>query len=205
MFGLVQGVSHAGWNALPGWRYLSAEKGASGWVIKAACSQELEHCPKCQSAASAGSLVRDGRIWVSYLDLPIEGVRARVKAHVQRYRCRACGKGVMQHLVGMEPGRRMTARLAAALVEAGIQAPMTHVARNFGCDEKTVRRLLECSARRAGVLSAVVPQGVVRHVLSDGSPRVRSRDLREVLSRAEALGGRAARRPSSDHRSQPCS
>lgn len=95
-------------------------------------------CPKC---GTIGHLYRHGTKLTNYLDIPLRGAPARLRAKVQRYRCRSCEETFLQPLGGVLDDRRMTKRCAAFIQANCLRDTFTRIAEDVGCDDKTIRTL----------------------------------------------------------------
>jgi transposase len=129
-------------------------------VFTAECSEAPEACKHC---GVIGRLYRHGPLTVEYKDAPAFGHRVVIKAIVQRYRCRECGKTMMQPLPGIDSRRSMTERLIRYIEEQSIYQTAASLERILGVDEKTIREIGDAyliRAMKAHVVEAPLVLGV---------------------------------------------
>lgn len=118
---------------LEGWSF-SARIQEAGWdVLEAAYRPEPEACPKC---GTIGHFYLHGTKQTTYLDIPIRGNPARLRARVQRYRCRSCNETFLQPLGGIREDRRMTQRCADYIQARCLIDTFFRIAEDVGCDDK---------------------------------------------------------------------
>lgn len=123
---------------LDGWTLLARTQ-EYGWdVLDAEYRPQPTACPKC---GTIGHLYRHGTKPTTYLDIPLRGAPARLRAKVQRYRCRSCEETFLQPLGGIRDDRRMTERCAAFIQANCLRDTFVRIAEDVGCDDKTVRSL----------------------------------------------------------------
>jgi len=123
---------------LEGWTLLQRTQ-EDGWdVLEGEYRPQPEACPKC---GTIGHLYRHGTKPTTYLDIPIRGAPARLKAKVQRYQCRSCKETFLQPLGGIRDDRRMTLRCANYIQARCLMDTFVRIAEDVGCDDKTVRNL----------------------------------------------------------------
>lgn len=123
---------------LDGWTVLNRHREDGVDVLEAAYGPQPTACPKC---GTIGQLYRHGTKDTTYADIPMRGAPARLRAKVQRFRCRSCGETFLQPLGGILEGRRMTERCATYIKAHALRDTFTRIAENVGCDDKTVRTL----------------------------------------------------------------
>lgn len=121
-----------------------------GWTVIAKTTEEgcdvldAEYRPQpaaCLKCGVVGELYRHGTKPVTYLDSPIRGNPAKLRAKVQRYRCTACQETFLQPLGGISAERRMTERCATFIQSMCLRDTFVRIAEHLGCDDKTVRNL----------------------------------------------------------------
>lgn len=123
---------------LEGWTLLSRTQ-EDGWdILDAEYRPQPAACPKC---GTIGHLYRHGTKLTTYLDIPIRGAPARLRAKVQRFKCRSCSETFLQPLGGIREDRRMTARCAAFIQANCLRDTFVRIAEDVGCDDKTIRNL----------------------------------------------------------------
>jgi transposase len=123
---------------LDGWTLLTRTQ-EDGWdVLEAEYRPQPDTCPKC---GTVDDLYRHGTKPTTYLDIPIRGAPARLKAKVQRFQCRSCKGTFLQPLGGIRDDRRMTLRCANYIQARCLMDTFVRIAEDVGCDDKTVRNL----------------------------------------------------------------
>lgn len=176
---------------LPGWAILGKTLEDDCDVLEAEFTAQPEACQKC---GTIGQLYRHGTKPATYLDSPIRGRPARLRAKVQRYRCRACNETFLQPLGGIVDDRRMTERCANFIQARCLRDTFVRIAEDVGCDDKTVRNLAgEYIAKLEAQHSPVMPEwlgidetqidGKMRCVVTD----VGGRRLIEMLADRDKL------------------
>jgi len=121
-----------------------------GWAVLSKTTED--HCDildaeyrlqptACQKCGTIGQLYRHGTKPVTYMDSPMRGTPARLRAKVQRYRCRSCNETFLQPLGGIQAERRMTERCATYIQSLCLRDTFVRIADDVGCDDKTVRNL----------------------------------------------------------------
>lgn len=124
---------------LEGWRVLGRAEENGEDVLEAEYPYSTpKACLKC---ATLGTVYRHGTKVTTYVDIPIRGKPAKLRATVQRYRCTSCRETFLQPLGGILEGRRMTERCATYIQARSLQDTFTRIAKDVGCDDKTVRTL----------------------------------------------------------------
>lgn len=160
---------------LPGWAVIAKTTEDGTDILDAEYREQPAACQKC---GAIGELYRHGTKPVTYLDSPMRGSPARLRAKVQRYRCRACGETFLQPLGGIQAERRMTERCATYIQSLCLRDTFVRIAEDVGCDDKTVRNLAaEYIARLEAAYSPSLPawlgidetqiDGEMRLVLTD--------------------------------------
>jgi hypothetical protein len=111
-------------------------------VLEAEYPQPMPTClPEVRHPQPIGHLYRHGTKATTYVDIPMRGKPAKLRAKVQRYRCTSCKETFLQPLGGILEGRRMTERCATYIKAHSLRDTFTRIAENVGCDDKTVRTL----------------------------------------------------------------
>lgn len=123
---------------LPDWAVITKTTEDGVDILDAEYQKQPTACQKC---GAMGELYRHGTKPVTYLDSPMRGSPARLRAKVQRYRCRACGETFLQPLGGIQAERRMTERCAHYIQSLCLRDTFVRIAEDVGCDDKTVRNL----------------------------------------------------------------
>ena len=109
-------------------------------VLHAAYRPQPDTCPKC---GVIGHLYKHGTKDATFWDAPHHGFPAKLKATVQRYRCRSCTETFLQPLGGIAEDRRMTTRGVAYVYGRCLSWTFTQVAEELGCTEFTVRSIAQ--------------------------------------------------------------
>jgi transposase len=161
---------------LPGWEVIAKTTEDGTDVLAARYLPQPEACLKC---GTIGELYRHGTKVVEYLDSPMRGSPARLRATVQRFRCRSCSETFLQPLGGIQPERRMTERCANFIQARCLRDTFTRLAEDVGCDDKTVRNLAsEYIERLQGAYKPVLPQYLgIDETTIDGKLRLVLTDL----------------------------
>lgn len=161
---------------LPGWEVIAKTTEDGTDVLAARYLPQPEACLKC---GTIGELYRHGTKVVEYLDSPMRGSPARLRATVQRFRCRSCSETFLQPLGGIQPERRMTERCASFIQARCLRDTFTRLAEDVGCDDKTVRNLAaEYIERLQGAYKPVLPEYLgIDETTIDGSLRLVLTDI----------------------------
>ena len=95
---------------LKGWTVLGRTEEDGADVLEAEYPLPMPTaCPKC---GTLDCIYRHGTKATTYVDIPMRGKPAKLRAKVQRYRCTSCKETFLQPLGGILEGRRMTERCA---------------------------------------------------------------------------------------------
>lgn len=89
---------------LPGWTLIRRTIDGHEYELEAEYTVQPTACQKC---GVVGRLYRHGTKETVYRDSPIRGHATRIRARVQRYRCRDCGETFLQPLAGIQEARRI--------------------------------------------------------------------------------------------------
>ena len=130
---------------LDGWTVEALNRNEDETVAVATYDTDTRDCPKC---GAVDRLYKHGTKVVNYRDIPTMGKPLTIRAEVNRYKCRECGKTSMQHLPAMDATRRMTSRLVDYIVDQSILQTYSAVARHVDIDDKTVWNICEEQVRR---------------------------------------------------------
>jgi transposase-like protein len=126
---------------LPGWKVLSISSEQSGHAIEAQYQKTPEICPKC--SATPPRLYRHGLTPANYWDRPHWGGPIRLKAYLQRYRCRDCNCTFVSESPDIEENRRMTKRCVKYIIEHSLICTPDQISRRIGCEVTTIRRVID--------------------------------------------------------------
>lgn len=126
---------------LRNWRVLEASEPATFADAKVFTAECLDAPEACKHCGCVGRLYRHGVMTLDYKHLPAYRRRVIIRAKVARYRCRECGKTMMQPLTDMDPARGMTKDLVEWIGYASIDNTYASIARELDVDEKTVRNI----------------------------------------------------------------
>lgn len=124
---------------LEGWTVLDKTTDEDGFDVLDA--EYRPHPTACQKCGSIGNLYRHGTKLATYMDAPNRGNPSKLRAKVQRYKCRDCGETFLQPLGGIQTERRMTERCAAYIRSMCLRDTFVRVAEHVGCDSWTIRSL----------------------------------------------------------------
>jgi len=123
---------------LPGWTVTDKRLDNDDYIIEAKFE---DHPSSCQKCGVSGALYRHGPKCVIYRDSPIRGRSVRLKAHLQRYKCRACNETFLQPVRGIDTDRRMTTRCIQYIEDQCLHDTFVRLSEHLGCDEKTIRNI----------------------------------------------------------------
>lgn len=126
---------------LPDWKVLSISSAQSGHTIEAKYQKAPVTCPRCQSQPAR--LYRHGSTPAIYWDRPHWGQPIRLKANLQRYRCRDCTSTFVYESPDIEENRRMTRRCVKYIIEHSLVCTPDQIARRVGCEVTTIRRVIQ--------------------------------------------------------------
>lgn len=126
---------------LPNWAVLSVEQGDE-LIIDAEYKIQPDCCLKCGSE----SFYKHGPKPVVYRDIPVRAKPTVINAVLKRYRCKHCGCTFIQQTEGIHPEMRMTERCYDYIKEQSLDDTFTRIAKNIGCDDKTVRSIAQAYA-----------------------------------------------------------
>ncbi|MDE1919000.1 MAG: transposase family protein [Sphingomonadales bacterium] len=118
---------------LPGWTLIARHLDGHEYELEAEYTVQPTACQKC---GVVGRLYRHGTKETVYRDSPIRGHATRIRARVQRYRCRECGETFLQPLAGIQEARRMTERCAEYIKEQCLLDTFVRIALDVGCDDR---------------------------------------------------------------------
>jgi transposase len=138
---------------LPGWALIARHLDGHEYELEAEYTVQPTACQKC---GVLDRLYRHGTKETVYRDSPIRGHATRIRARVQRYRCRECGETFLQPLAGIQEARRMTERCAEYIKEQCLLDTFVRIALDVGCDDRTVRNL--AGEHIAGMDAAYAPE-----------------------------------------------
>jgi transposase len=122
---------------LPNWTVTDV-KVDERYDIEARYDVVADACPKC---GVVGRFVSHGPKVTKYVDTPVDGKKTVIHVAVKRFKCRACGETFLQGLPDMAQDKRMTSRCYNLIAVQSLIRPTTHIARDFGVDEKTCRNI----------------------------------------------------------------
>lgn len=108
--------------------------------------EKILACPHCNAKEKEKPYKHGVRSHL-YRDLPILGDRVVLEVRVHRFRCRrskkeGCGKIIVPKVIGFEPHWSMTSRCRKWIRAHCLDLTSQHIADYIGCDEKTVRTLM---------------------------------------------------------------
>lgn len=126
---------------LRNWRVLEASEPETFDEPKVFIAECLDKPEFCKNCGCVDRFYRHGVVTLDYKHLPAYRHRVIIRAKVVRYRCRDCGKTMMQPLPEMDPERGMTSALVDWIGWASIDHTYAYVAREIDVDEKTVRNI----------------------------------------------------------------
>ncbi|WP_238181971.1 ISL3 family transposase, partial [Methylobacterium trifolii] len=123
---------------LRNWTVERVDTSQTGYRLFARFNVEPGHCQKCGSPRKP---YKHGQKNVDYIDAPIHGRPTIISVDVRRYRCLDCTATFMQPLQDVHFQRRMTVRCIEHIRDQSLMRLFTHLAREIGLDEKTVRNI----------------------------------------------------------------
>lgn len=78
-----------------------------------------------------------------YFDIPITKKRTGLQIEIQGYYCNNCNKTFQESLTYISKSHRMTERLVKYIEKKSLKIPFTHIAKQVGCSEGTVRKIFK--------------------------------------------------------------
>lgn len=131
-------------------------------------------CVKCESS----QIYKHGPKITVFRDIPHRAKATVIKAKLTRYRCKSCSGVFVQPVTQIYPETRMTIRCVESIQRRCLKDTFTRIAEDFGCDEKTVRKIAtafidELNARYNPVLPKVIGidettiDGKLRFIVTD--------------------------------------
>jgi len=122
---------------LEGIQVWQAHKGLR-WKFRAVTVEPPQQCPGCHTSTS---FLKYGRKDFRFDDLPLHGLPVRVRLTRQRYKCVHCAVLFFPSLDCLDASRHATRRLVEAIARDSLHRPFSHVAKECGVHEATVRRV----------------------------------------------------------------
>ncbi|HUO43548.1 MAG TPA: ISL3 family transposase [Burkholderiales bacterium] len=125
---------------LPHLRCLEVDDHEDHYRIIAAGNVEPTACPesRCRSG-----LYRHGSQAQTYIDTPMHGKRVILEIDRKRYRCKGCGKTLLEPLPDMDAKRNMTERLVKFIEQHCLKETFAALSRQVGIDDKTIRHVFD--------------------------------------------------------------
>lgn len=125
---------------MKGFRSIGGEDDKDGSIIVDVALSDPE-LPQCR--CDEPDVVRHGKREVRYRDHPIQRHPTYLRLIRQRYRCRACGAVLLEHLPGIDANHVMTERFRLRLAQDGVERTFTDAANINGVQESLVRRVFK--------------------------------------------------------------
>lgn len=136
--------------------------------------------PECE--CDEPDIVKHGRRRINFLDFPVRRKATTLSIDRQRFRCRNCGRILLEELPGMDSDHRMTERFRKHLAEDAVKRTFTDAAEINGVTEPLVRRVFkEYAEKRLRHYSFNLPRvlgmdekvisGIARFVVGDVESR----------------------------------
>lgn len=123
---------------LPGMQALSHQQDEETYHIEAEGLVEPATCLAC-----GGGLYKHGSKRQPFMDTPIHGKRVLIEMDRKRYRCKACGKTLLEPLPAMDNKRLSTARLIRYIERHCLRKTFVELSREVGVDDKTIRHIFD--------------------------------------------------------------
>ena len=119
---------------------VSLQGSGAWWLFDTITAHPPQWCPnpKCEQA---GRFYRYGTKKQYFDDCPLDGAPVRIRVTRQRYKCLSCQKLFFEPIHGLDDTRRASRRLVILIAKAALQRPFSHVAKECGVHEKTVRQI----------------------------------------------------------------
>lgn len=119
---------------------VASHKRDEWWLFDTKTTHPPQWCPH-PSCGQAGRFYRYGTKKQYFDDCPLDGIPVRIRVTRQRYKCLNCLKPFFEPIHGLDDTRRATRRLVEFIARSALQRPFSHVARECGVHEKTVRQI----------------------------------------------------------------
>lgn len=130
---------------LPGMQVRSHQQDEQTYHIEAEGLVEPTACPTC-----GGRLYKHGTKRQAFMDMPIHGKRVLIEMNRKRYRCKACGKTLLEPLPDIDPKRQATDRLVRFIEQHSLKKTFAEISREVGVDHKTVRNIFDDYVQQLG-------------------------------------------------------
>lgn len=119
---------------------VSLQSSGAWWLFDTRTAHPPQWCPnpKCERA---GRFSRYGTKEQYFDDCPLDGAPVRIRITRQRYKCLSCQKLFFEPIHGLDDTRHASRRLVVLIAKAALQRPFSHVAKECGVHEKTVRQI----------------------------------------------------------------
>lgn len=124
---------------LPFIKTLSVQDNGDHYVVNVDGGAIPTACPSCAST----SLYKHGSTKQSFMDTPMHGKRVIIHLERKRYRCKVCGKTLLEPLDAMDGKRMSTERLTQYIEKHSLKKTFADISREVGVDEKTVRHVFD--------------------------------------------------------------
>ena len=146
--------------AVPGFATLSVKEGKRSYEFTVEPEVHSAGCIYSPCTELETKMVKDGRKWMSFADLPISGKICTVRVHRQRYRCLECGRTHSDPLPGIDARRRLSRRLVE-YVRKSANRTQIDLAEEVGVSPKTIDNVIadfaaEINQQRCSVLPEVL-------------------------------------------------
>lgn len=133
---MIRSVDHNLRISLLGWNVDRVQLQRDQYIVHASSIRNPSACPDC-----GGWLYSHGLRDQQLRDVPYDGRPVVIQITRRRYRCRDCGRTILQPLPGVGERGRLTLRLVGYIQRAARSRSYISVARETGVTEKTVRLL----------------------------------------------------------------
>jgi len=122
---------------LPSLEQLSVREEEHDFHIEASCKEASVVCPECYRDEFVGF----GRKRQLFMDSPVRRKRVGIHVDRKRFRCKSCGRTIMEPLPDMDERRQATKRLIAFIEKQSLSRTFASLADETGLDEKTIRNI----------------------------------------------------------------
>lgn len=127
------------YNYMDGYEVLNTLEGDKGIIINLKPINEMRICPECGSV----NCYSKGKKKRFYRDTSYLGRHAEIAILSTRYKCNDCEATFYPNITGIDETFRMTTRLKNIIRKEAICDTFEALAKRYGIDEKTVRRVFD--------------------------------------------------------------
>jgi len=96
-------------------------------------------CPSC----AADNFYRHGLKVQDIRDVPQDGYQVVIRLRRRRYRCKNCGRTVLEPIASLHERRNMTKRLTRYIVEHSLNETFSSLSETIGIDSRTIKAVFD--------------------------------------------------------------